>query len=221
MIKGLYDSFAKRWYHGGSIWFYSDPHFGDEEMKYLRKNYIDDEEQVKRINSKIGKNDTIIFLGDIGDVEFIKKIRGYKVLVMGNHDKGASNYQKQVEKISKLESEMTEEDRRYKWTLVDTTPHGCLYERTITNNLFDEVYEGILIIGEKIVLSHERVDFRFCFNIHGHEHLGTHKGKNHLNVCAEQINYTPINLSKLIKSGMFKDVEDIHRVAISRQIKRK
>ena len=77
MIKGLYNSFAERWYRGGSVWFYSDPHFGDEEMKHLRKNYISDDEQVKRINSKLGKNDTIIFLGDIGDTSFMKKIKGF------------------------------------------------------------------------------------------------------------------------------------------------
>lgn len=93
MYKHLYDNF-KHWYHGGSVYFYSDPHFADEEMKYLRKNYIGDDEQVKAINKKIGKNDTIIFLGDIGDTEFIKKIRGYKVLIMGNHDKGATCYKR-------------------------------------------------------------------------------------------------------------------------------
>lgn len=177
MIKGLYNSFAERWYRGGSVWFYSDPHFGDEEMKYLRKNYISDDEQVKRINSKLGKNDTIIFLGDIGDTSFIKKIKGYKVLVMGNHDSGRSNYEP----------------------------------------FFNEIYEGILIIGPKIVLSHEPIDMRFCFNIHGHDHSGGFKDENHLNVCAELINYTPINLTKLIKEGRFKDIEDIHRITIDKQ----
>ena len=177
MIKGLYNSFAERWYRGGSVWFYSDPHFGDEEMKYLRKNYISDDEQVKRINSKLGKNDTIIFLGDIGDTSFIKKIKGYKVLVMGNHDAGRSNYEP----------------------------------------FFNEIYEGILIIGPKIVLSHEPIDMRFCFNIHGHDHSGFYKSENHLNVCAEHIDYTPINLTKLIKEGRFKNIEDIHRVTIDKQ----
>ena len=177
MIKGLYNSFAERWYRGGSVWFYSDPHFGDEEMKHLRKNYISDDEQVKRINSKLGKNDTIIFLGDIGDVSFIKKIKGYKVLVMGNHDAGRSNYEP----------------------------------------FFNEIYEGILIIGPKIVLSHEPIDMRFCFNIHGHDHSGWFKDKNHLNVCAEHIDYTPISLTQLIKEGRFKDIEDIHRITIDKQ----
>ena len=98
MIKHIYDELAKRWYRGGSIFIYSDTHFNDAEVSTIRKNYIGDLEQVKRINSKVGKNDTIIFLGDIGDIEFIKKIRGYKVLVMGNHDKGASNYKRVIKK---------------------------------------------------------------------------------------------------------------------------
>ena len=97
MYKWLYDCFS-HWYNknGGVILFYSDPHFNEEEMKYLRKNYIGDEEQIKRINKVVGKNDTIIFLGDIGNTDWIKKVRGYKVLIMGNHDSGASNYKRDI-----------------------------------------------------------------------------------------------------------------------------
>ena len=43
------------------------------------------------------------------------------------------------------------------------------------------------------------------------------KDKNHLNVCAEHIDYTPISLTQLIKEGRFKDIEDIHRVTIDKQ----
>ena len=99
MYKHLYEVF-KHWYstdgvNQNNIWFYSDPHFADEEMKHLLKNYIGDEEQIKRINSKAGKKDTLVILGDIGDIEWVKKLKaGYKVLIMGNHDKGASNYKK-------------------------------------------------------------------------------------------------------------------------------
>ena len=96
MVK-LYDKFD-HWQNDGNIWVYSDPHFADDEMKWLRADYIGDDAQVKSINSKVGKHDTLIILGDVGDVSFIKKLRGYKVLVMGNHDSGASNY-KRVEKF--------------------------------------------------------------------------------------------------------------------------
>jgi calcineurin-like phosphoesterase family protein len=64
------------------IYFYSDPHFNDANVKAMRKNYIGDEEQVRRIRSKVGKNDTLIILGDVGDKEFLKKIRGYKALFL-------------------------------------------------------------------------------------------------------------------------------------------
>ena len=76
-----------------NIWLYSDPHFNDAEMAQLRKGYVD-AEQVKNINSKVGKNDCLIILGDIGDTSFVEQLRGYKILVKGNHDAGASNYQK-------------------------------------------------------------------------------------------------------------------------------
>ena len=177
MYKHLYDQFA-HWFHDGkgTVFFYSDPHFNDDEMKCLRKNYIGDEEQIKRINSKIGKYDTLVILGDVGDVEWIRKIRGYKVLVMGNHDKGASNYK----------------------------------------GIFDEVYEGALMIAPNIILSHEPVNFPFARNIHGH----THGKWDAFNMCAEFIDYTPVPLSYFVKWG-FKDVPDIHREAIDGAIERK
>ena len=179
MYKNLYDSF-EHWYRGGSIWLYSDPHFDDDELNAIVQNRPTSEEQVKRINSKLGKNDTIIFLGDIGNVEWIKRIRGYKILIMGNHDAGASNY-------------------------ID---------------YFDEVYEGCLMISPKIILSHEPVDFPYAINIHGHCHGQLARDEFHINVCADCINYTPVNLPNLIKLGYLKDVPEIHRVTIDNAIRR-
>ena len=207
MEKHLYEIFANKWYRGGTIYFYSDPHFADEEMKFIRKNYIGDEEQIKRINKKVNRNDTIVILGDIGDIEWVKKIRGYKVLIMGNHDKGATNYQRTYTKVTIDDYEGTHE-------LI-----------TGDNHLFDEVYEGALMISNKIILSHEPIKDLppFMFNIHGHDHSGWFDegdGK-HLNACAELIDYTPISINEIVKSGVLKKVEDIHRIAIDHQIERK
>lgn len=179
MFKNLYDNFA-HWFHDGrgTVYFYSDPHFNDPEMAHLRKNYIGDEEQIKRINSKIGKYDTLVVLGDVGDIEWVRKIRGYKVLVMGNHDKGASNYK----------------------------------------GIFNEVYEGALMIAPNIILSHEPVEFPFAVNIHGHDHSNWHQGG--INMCAEHIDYTPVPLKYLVEKGMLK-ASDIHREAIDKQADRK
>lgn len=172
MIKCLYPPFRK-WSEKGTVWVYSDPHFSDPEMPELRKNYIGDDEQVTRINSKVGKYDTIIFLGDIGNEEVVRKIRGYKVLIMGNHDRGASNY----------------------------------------TDIFDEVYEGPLFIAEKLLLSHESIDLPFAVNVHGHEHNYIFRDR-HLNVCAEHIDYYPVNLDREIKRGLLSVVDSLHRKTI-------
>lgn len=180
MIKTLYEPFQK-WTEKGALWIYSDPHFSDPEMAHLRKNYIGDNEQVARINSKVGKHDTIIFLGDIGNEEMVRKIRGYKVLIMGNHDKGASNYA----------------------------------------DIFDEVYSGPLFIAEKLILSHEPINLPFAFNIHGHDHSNWFSAENHLNVCAEHINYCPVNVNRLLKKGLLSGVDSIHRITIDRAVEKK
>ena len=182
MIEALYKPFRK-WSETGTIWIYSDPHFADDEMVHLRKNYIGDEEQVRRINAKVGKKDTLIILGDIGDESFCKKLRGYKVLVTGNHDKGSTNY----------------------------------------NGIFDEIYEGPVFITEKLLLSHEPVLLPFAFNIHGHDHSKWFEkpGAQSMNVCAEHIDYTPVNLTHLMKHGLLGKVESIHRVTINGATERK
>lgn len=225
MYKNLYDNFA-HWFHDGrgTVYFYSDPHFNDDEMKSLRKNYIGDEEQIKRINSKIGKYDTLVILGDIGDIEWVRKIRGYKVLVMGNHDTGATNYKRQVAteifhvfNTSKEEAIKIMKEKYPNWKITSQLPElGRFTKVTADNGLFDEVYEGALMIAPNIILSHEPVEFPFAKNIHGH----THSTPDELNMCAEHINYTPVPLKWLVENGMLK-APDIHRETIDKAIDRK
>lgn len=225
MYKHLYDNF-KHWFHGGQVYFYSDPHFADEEMKYLRKDYIGDEEQVKRINSKIGKNDTLVILGDIGNINWIKKIRGYKVLIQGNHDSGASNYRKKYYSVA------YDATTKKRLGIVDITdvahPKREVAKKAVesesstfinqeSNGLFDEVYEGCLMISDKIILSHEPVDFKYALNIHGHDHsMWSKNDKCHLNVCAEHIDYMPVSFKEIIESGYLKNIPNVHRETIDK-----
>lgn len=206
MIKSLYKIF-QHWSKNGSVYLYSDPHFGDWESYTFRglttnktKEELD-QFQVDNINKVVHKSDTIVFLGDIGDPNLLKKIRGYKVLITGNHDKGSSIYEE----------------------------------------YFDEIYTGCLTISDRIILSHEPIENcpPFLFNIHGHDHSGrdfttyvlkdydadmscSEMTKNYLtciknyklnklNLCAEWINYTPISLADVIKSGVLTNISTIHR----------
>lgn len=271
MIKCLYEPFRK-WSEKGSVYLYSDPHFGDADS-YARRfpcqcdsthpgcEHCDgstincpkhplseedirllDEMQIKNINKRVTKKDTIIFLGDIGNTECIKKIKGYKVLIMGNHDKGASNYKRKIEEVSYFNSgDMSQQDaEQFKINglnmllypdrlkeLLDKNrliADKYLKKRKEDNHLFDEVYEGPLMITDKILLSHEPIHNLppYIFNIHGHDHSGYEfmkyvlkyfdsemaekemldnyvwtikkEGLNKLNICAEWTAYNPVNL---------------------------
>lgn len=224
MLNTLYEPF-RHWSEKGTIYIYSDPHFSDEEMVHIRKNYIGDDEQIKRINSKVGKNDTIIFLGDIGNIEIIKQIRGYKVLVMGNHDSGATNYKRVIGPANLYVSLDAAREARDRGEInVIKTNHPLGYIGYKDNHLFDEVYEGPLFISEKILLSHEPIQLPFAFNIHGHDHSNwskSEKGFYHLNVCAEHIDYTPVNFTSLLKNGIASKVDSIHRATIDNATERK
>ena len=178
-MLNLYKCFD-HWSKQGTVWIYSDTHFCDKELQAGHPRPYSDEEHLKRINSCVGKKDTFICLGDVGDVEFAKRIKGYKVLICGNHDAGRTNYE----------------------------------------GIFDEVYEGPLVIAEKFILSHEPLDVPWAFNIHGHDHVG-HDRPFHLNVCADVVDYKPVNLNQFMKSGPAAHVVSVHRVTIDKATERK
>lgn len=237
-IAGLYKTF-NHWHQQGTLFIYSDPHFGDAELAAGVSNRPTDEEQLAMINSKVGKNDTIIILGDCGNPSFISRIRArYKILVMGNHDAGRTNYERTIcryrfdaDNYTKEEVEQLVFLQHPGWKL--STGEGYdishapfhYWEVFADNRLFDEVYEGPVMIGEKLILSHEPVDIPWAFNIHGHVHDLRHKNDDHhFNVCAEVINYTPVNMNQWMKQGHLSHIETIHRatidIAIERSIKR-
>ena len=181
MIAGLYDIFA-HWHKQGTVWIYSDTHFNDKELGEGVAARPSAEEHLKLINSKVGKKDTLILLGDVGDIEIARRLKGYKILIAGNHDAGMSNYKE----------------------------------------VFDEVYAGALIVGEKLILSHEPVDVPWAFNIHGHVHSGEPMSDNqHFNVCGEARKcYEPVNLNQFMKAGFMAKIQTIHRDTIDKATKR-
>ena len=226
-IAGLYKIF-NHWHEQGTLWIYSDPHFNDPDLKKGIDRPSADE-LVQKINSKVGRKDTIVILGDICDIEYVKKIRGYKVLIMGNHDAGRTNYERQVITQQFFKSQYT---KQQVLDLTKTLFPNCKYsidesdeivwEITADNMLFDEVYEGPLMIAEKLILSHEPVDVPWAYNIHGHIHDSKHKNdKRHFNVCSDAIGYVPINMNQWMKQGYLSHIESIHRTTIDKATERK
>lgn len=162
-----------------TVWIYSDPHFGDKELADGIPGRPSDEEHIKLINSCVGRKDTLIILGDVGDIECARKLKGYKILICGNHDIGHTKYEE----------------------------------------VFDEVYSGPLIIGEKLILSHEPLDVSWAFNYHGHDHVG-YERPNHKNCCSDVVGYKPIHLNSHLKLGPTAKVISVHRDTIDKATKR-
>ena len=181
-LPGLYNCF-QHWGEKNAVWVISDTHFGDKDIKKAFPNRPSDEELIKNINQKVGKTGTLLLLGDVGDIECAKQLKGYKVLICGNHESGLEKYKE----------------------------------------VFNETYSGALIIGEKLLLSHEPVpDVEWCMNLHGHTHDPRAKNdKYHLNVCADVIGYTPINLNQFLKSGALSKIKTIRRTVIDKATERK
>lgn len=205
MIDSLYYPF-KRWSENAAVWLYSDPHFGDFESYTFRGLITDktkeelDKFQVDRINKVVNKNDTIIFLGDIGDPIPLKKIRGYKVLIIGNHDRGAAFYKEYFDEI--YTGCLTISDR----IILSHEPiEGC---PPFLFNIHGHDHNGT---------DFKEYVFRDC-NAVSSEKMAVNAlaaakqyKLNRFNVCAEWINYKPIALKDIINSGVLSNIPTIHR----------
>jgi calcineurin-like phosphoesterase family protein len=97
---------------GGIImdYVFSDPHFGHTRLRLVGRPEFESDEQmhetiVKNYNRAIVEDNVRVYwLGDLGEKEFIEafvpKMRGYKILILGNHDKfGKSYYQKYFDEV--------------------------------------------------------------------------------------------------------------------------
>ncbi len=232
-LPGVYKEFNERWCKQ-TVWIYSDPHFSDEDLEHGIKNRPSDETQIANINSCVGRKDTLIVLGDVGNIECVRQLKGYKVLIMGNHDTGRTKYERKiVEEIYDQDVFTKEEviaDMKAKYPdwqvwVTEQWEFHAPFKRWIghaDNRLFDEVYEGALIIGEKIILSHEPVNIPWLFNFHGHDHNRRNKrSSNSLNCCSDVIGYKPIHLNNFLKTGPAADIDTIHRITIDKATENK
>ena len=236
MIAGLYDMFNSMWDRYQTIYLISDTHFDDEELYNGTKRIerANSDEYVKLINSKVGRKDLLIHLGDCGNLEQIAKIRADKVLIMGNHDTGATKYKRQKwrkvfdkDKYTKAEVlvEMKKLYPNCRYEINEAYYFQQPFERwevVADNNLFDWVFEGSVQIGEKLILSHEPIECGWAFNIHGHIHSFTHRDDaRHMCICPEVTRqFEPINFNQLMKSGFMSKIETKHRKTIDSATKR-
>lgn len=97
MIKSLYPCF-QHWSELGAVYLVSDTHFKDLDRDYMGY-HISNEDQWYFLNDTCHRFDTLIHLGDVGDLNYIKRLRCYKVLIMGNHDQSIEKMQEVFDEV--------------------------------------------------------------------------------------------------------------------------
>lgn len=236
-LSGVYDFFNRTLFDDcQDVWVISDTHFGEDDLKQAFPNRPSDDELVKRINKMCGRASCLILLGDVSDLFYVRKLRAVKkILIQGNHDKSAETYQREClyqifdADIFSKEQAMAAAKEEYpdyeivnifKAHDVNSFPYEY-WHITMDNKLFDEVFTGPLVLGEKLILSHEPINVPWAFNLHGHAHSGPKETETSLNVCADVCGYTPVNLNGLLKSGILSRVKSLHRTTIDRATERK
>lgn len=84
MIPSLYPCF-QHWSEKGAVYLVSDTHFKDLDRDYMGY-HISNEDQWYLLNDTCHRFDTLIHLGDVGDLNYIERLKCKKILIMGNHD---------------------------------------------------------------------------------------------------------------------------------------
>lgn len=225
------------WEDCQNVYIISDLHFSDKDMSDFF-NHPPTEEKIKIINSTVSRQDCLIVLGDLGQYRWIKDIRAkVKICLLGNHDTGAKKFQRRTyyKKYDADEYTLEEAYDDFKgiysskywvishyegWDTCHAPFHYYIF--TADDKLFDYVFQGPLIIGEKVILSHEHIAIPGMYNIHGHHHSPDWQNtEERICLCSEKIDFTPLNLKKLLTDGRLKNIKTVHELTIEKAKARK
>lgn len=182
------------------IYLISDTHFYHKSIiPYCNRPFSSIEQMNKTMidnwNHTVNDNDIVYFLGDFSFAttekarDICNQLKGYKIIIRGNHDRDRGE-------IS--------------WKNIgfqEVLNNPCRFLYVDKNSNFREV-----------ILSHEPQYINDNqFNIHGHIHDALVSNEypdmnpnNHLCVCVERINYTPISFEYIQKNyleNFFKEKE--------------
>lgn len=199
MIATLYDKF-KPWSAGGSVWIFSDPHFEDSDCKLMDLSWISPQKQIDYINKKVMPADTLIILGDIGNPEWVKKIKSRnKILIMGNHDVSRTKFEPYFNEIYEGPVFIAEKI--------------LLSHEPILNSNWLNIHGHDHSISDGIEVMRDPRDSAF-------EGLTKKPTVVGINLAANVIGYEPVNLKDIINKGYLNKINSIHRETINNASKK-
>ena len=166
-------------------WILSDSHWGHSNIiKYSNRPFANVEEMNKALidnwNNVVSKDDVVWHLGDFAlgkrscIPDIIKSLNGKINLISGNHDRGSVEW----------------------WLKAGIYNY---YEGYVVYYVGNDMTKPILFVHDPIGGMYSPIDMPV---VHGHIHDLTYTEypeARFTNVCVEKINYTPIELNKIIR----------------------
>lgn len=171
--------------------FTSDQHFGHEPIiRFCNRPFYSvehmSEELIKRYNSVIGKDDTVVWVGDAFFLKrelinaVMKEMNGRKILVRGNHDKGIGTLYHDFGFDMVIDNHMMIE-------IENTNVKICHYPYAGAKTEFYDKYADI----RPIPVNNEVL-------IHGHTHQTEKRKGNMIHVGVDAWNYTPVLFEEVV-----------------------
>lgn len=182
-----------------NIYFTSDNHFCHENViRFCNRPFESVEDMnngmIRRWNSTVGKDDTVIVVGDFcfGNsaerYNILQHLNGTKILVQGNHDKG-----KQCPKgFDLMVRELTIDIAGYPVTVKHYPLRWPWYRRIPT-----KIYRKLRRIPNPRYLDRMPVD-RGQYHIHGHTHSKDKYNGNQIHVGVDAWDYRPVAINKIV-----------------------
>ena len=159
------------------VWFTSDTHFGAERTLNLSKRPFDnvsemDRKLIHNWNKVVGVHDIVYHLGDFGDYNYARYLRGQINLIQGNY-----------ERVSER----------------DLKPYEYLFYSIIKDKVHTIELEGytIRMAHEPHYIKEFPID-EFNINLFGHIHRLCMIKKYGINVGSDAHFFTPISLEEIL-----------------------
>ena len=190
-----------------TTWFYSDPHFGHENIiEYCDRPFKNKdemkEEMIQSYNNLVSPGDLVIFTGDVffhhGKDEMketLDRMHGRKILVRGNHDHKPRTMMNAGFHISVESMELVIANER---VLISHYPFAMPRYRYKILTFFNKIKRKLgLKIKPLEKYHHKRPTNKGQFLIHGHTHDKiAYKGRQ-IHVGVDAWGYKPVNIQEI------------------------
>lgn len=187
------------------MYFTSDPHFGHRNViDYCKRPYANTKEMdqalIENWNATVKKDKEYVYvLGDFAFAgkeytkEILSKLKGYKILVKGNHDKDAKT-------MLELGFDRVVENDRIKVgnhnVLVSHFPYHPVRQHVTFNGKV--VYQGLDAGVDNRYLHKRILDDGKTWLLHGHVHTAWKVKDRMINVGVDQWDMKPVNHERLL-----------------------